>query len=376
MTSALNFDTPDCHVTGSCDLYTTKAAGSDKKLYKNIQQSLESQHAALLKIGASLSPPQRSSMAASLNLSRSSPFGSLDEVSNRRTFAYLIATLNASHPDYDFSHVLRPSDFKRERNLRRVMTRIDSTLRSVRPASMLPDVAGSPAGYGGSNGLGGGHHYGSYGTQDKTAFAFANKSMAPAWGPEMWTMMDKEMTLKDCTIFSYQPADNPFDEEEGAIWALHYFFFNKTLKRVCYLYVRGTPVMSSHSPRVHHTLAKLSRGKSSMGMLGEDDVLGAESGATKRARYWLGDKFAEQVTASDDDMEDDGLIWNRDPDGDLNWQYGDDEEDSPSPFEEEEEDYEDEEDEIIQEKTGNQSRSKGPVRGVSEDIASQMEIDV
>ncbi|KAJ4306078.1 RNA polymerase III-inhibiting protein maf1 [Collariella sp. IMI 366227] len=131
VTSALNFDTPDCHITGSCDLYTTKAAGSDKKLYKNIQQSLESQHAALLKLGASLSPPQRTSMAASLNLSRSSPFGSLDQVSNRRTYAYLIATLNASHPDYDFSHVLRPADFQRERLLRRVMGTIDSTLSSV-----------------------------------------------------------------------------------------------------------------------------------------------------------------------------------------------------------------------------------------------------
>ncbi|KAM7213864.1 Maf1 regulator domain containing protein [Rhypophila decipiens] len=367
VSSALNFDTPDCHVSGSCDLYTTKAAGSDKKLYKNIQQSLESQHAALLKLGASLSPPQRDSMAATLNLSRSSPFGSLDEVSNRRTFAYLIATLNASHPDYDFSHVLRPTDFKRERVLRHVMTHIDSTLRSVRPASMLPDVAGSPSG----NGSGG--YYGSYGAHDKSDFAFANKSMAPAWGPQMWAMIDKEMTLKDCTIFSYQPDDDPFDEDEGAIWALHYFFFNKTLKRVCYLYVRGTPVMSSHSPRAHHSLAKLS--KSNGDMMGDDDGDDSESGATKRASYWLGDRFADQVTVSDDDMEDDGLIWNRDPDGDLNWQYGDDDDDSPDPFEQDEE-FEDEDAEIIQKQAGSGCRSKEPVRGVSEDIASRMEIDI
>ena len=71
--------------------------------------------------------------------------------------------------------------------------------------------------------------------------------MAPAWGPQMWSMVDKEMTLKDCTIFSYQPADDPFDEEEGAIWALHYFFFNKTLKRVCYLYVRVSAHGRSHN---------------------------------------------------------------------------------------------------------------------------------
>ena len=42
VTNALNFSTPDCHVIGGCDVYTTKAAGGDKKLYKDIENSLES----------------------------------------------------------------------------------------------------------------------------------------------------------------------------------------------------------------------------------------------------------------------------------------------------------------------------------------------
>jgi AP-1 complex subunit sigma 1/2 len=349
VTSALNFDTPDCHVTGSCDLYTTKAAGSDKKLYKNIQQSLESQHAALLKFGASLSPPQRDSMAASLNLSRSSPFGSLEEMSNRRTFAYLIATLNASHPDYDFSHVLRPADFKRERVLRRVMGQIDSTLSSVRPNSTLLDVAAprsSPA---------------------KPTDFNTGISNAPAWGPQMWAMVDKEMMLKDCTVFSYQPADDPFDEEEGAIWALHYFFFNKALKRVCYLYVRGVPVMS-HSPRMTAHTA-IARNIHSLSTYSDDDMndndMSDDVGANKRARYWLGDKFAERITASDDEL-DDGLVWNRDADGDVNFQYDVEDDDSFPGDEEREGDQ----------SYGDWRRSKSPVRGVSEDIASRMELDV
>ncbi|AEO62256.1 uncharacterized protein THITE_2106227 [Thermothielavioides terrestris NRRL 8126] len=370
VTSALNFDTPDCHVTGSCDLYTTKAAGSDKKLYKNIQQSLESQHAALLKLGASLSPPQRDSMAASLNLSRSSPFGSLEEVSNRRTFAYLIATLNASHPDYDFSHVLRPADFKRERVLRRVMTQIDSTLSSVRPSSTLLDAAvprSSPA---------------------KASEFSTGVSTAPAWGPQMWAMIDKEMMLKDCTVFSYQPADDPFDEEEGAIWALHYFFFNKALKRVCYLYVRGVPVMS-HSPRLlpHAALSRRARAAGLPGIsaaAAADDDDADYLGAGKRARYWLGDRFADRVTASDDDDMDDGLIWNRDADGDVNCQYGDYDDDdleaeemTDADEEEGEEEEEEEEEEQGPRPDGKHCRrSSSPVRGVSEDIASRMEIDV
>lgn len=258
----------------------------------------------------------------------------------------MIATLNASHPDYDFSHVLRPTDFKRERMLRHVMTQIDSTLHSVRPNPNFLDAniaRTSPA-------------------------DTSNLSAAPAWGPQMWAMIDKEMTLKDCTIFSYRPTDDPFDEEEGAIWALHYFFFNKAQKRVCYLYVRGVPVMS-HSPRLTGRSLLLSRmaSRSGRSALEEEDD---DSGASKRARYWLGDRFAARVTNSDDEMgADDGLIWNRDADGDINCQYDDDDES----FEEEEP-----LDECSEESDADDSRQreKSPIRGVSEDVAMRMEIDV
>ena len=185
----------------------------------------------------------------------------------------------------------------------------------------------------------------------------------------MWSMIDKEMMLKDCTVFTYQPADDPFDEEEGAIWALHYFFFNKALKRVCYLYVRGVPVMSQ-SPRVpaHATLSRRARTGLAGGLDDDDDMEDGddELGANKRARYWLGDRFAERITASDDDM-DDGLVWNRDADGDVNCQYDEDYDDEGFDEEEEEEAVSAEHD---------RRRSRSPVRGVSEDIAARMEIDV
>lgn len=214
VTSALNFDTPDCHVIGGCDLYTTKAAGGDKKLYKNIEHSLESQHESVLRLSASLSPPQAESLAESLNLSRSSPFGPLSQISSRRTFAYLIATLNASHPDYDFSHILRPTDFRKERSLRAVMNTIDTTLFNLRPRPSNAMLSVPPsswsAGSGGSGSSGtrtpGGHHI---------------------WSPRMWRMIDNEMNLRDCAIYCYQPEEDPFDGEEGSIWSMNYFFFNK-----------------------------------------------------------------------------------------------------------------------------------------------------
>jgi AP-1 complex subunit sigma 1/2 len=340
VTSALNFDTPDCHVTGGCDLYTTRAAGSDKKLYKDIDKSLESQHAALLKLGQSLSPPQQKQLEKSHALSRSSPFGNLAEISSRRTFAYLIATLNASHPDYDFSHVLRPADFKRERNLPKVMSALDSTLSNVRP--VLPGVAAA----------------------------------SPLWGPHMWAMIDKEMTLHDATVFSYQPADDPFDEEDGAIWAHHYFFFNKSRKRVAYLHVRGVPVVSHGSPRgatAPMSMLSSSPAKRRRALTTSSSMLEDMRGANKRARFWLGDTLADRIVDDDSDGEfDDGMMWNRGLDGEIGEYYDDDDAepgldedvDDEDLDSEEEPDEDDDDDEV----------ATSPMRGVSEDIAGRMEI--
>lgn len=347
VTGALNFDTPDCHVTGGCDLYTTKAAGSDKKLYKNIDKSLESQHASMMRLGASLSPPEREQMAASMNLSRSSPFGPLSEMSSRRTYAYLIATLNASHPDYDFSHVLRPTDFKHEKNMRRAIGIIDSTLTNVRASALNGSIPRS------------------YGDYSATFAPSSVNEASPTWGPQMWAMIDKEMDLKGCQIFSYQPADDPFEEDEPAVWSFHYFFFNKAMKRVVYIYARGVPVLS-HSPNLRpHRLRRGSSGiivsslSSSLKRSDTDDI----GGASKRARYWLGDRIVENALGDEEDIND-TLIWNRDEDGEL--------EDYNNTYESS---YGSDEEDIDQDADEDDQLAKSPIRGVSEDIAARMELD-
>lgn len=353
ITSALNFSTAECRVKGGCDLYTTKAAGSDKKLYKTIENSLESQHAALIKFGASLSPPQRKEMAASLNLSRSSPFGRLSEISSRRTFAYLIATLNASHPDYDFSHVLRPTDFRREDNLRHVMANIDNTLNTVRPLSslLLPPNAGSS--------------YRSYSSSPgPNATGVGDVISSPAWGPQMWTMIDKEMTLTDCSAFSYQPIEDPFDGDESAIWRMHYFFFNKDKKRVAYLYIRGLPIVVT-SP----ALAPHRRGSNGLTKRYAPALPGS-LGANKRAKFWLGDQLANRIVADDDDDDydnyddDDCIPYNPDDDIEI------DPLNDPSTEEEESDEYEESEEESVDEV----EQVAYSVRGMSEDIAARMEM--
>lgn len=277
MTNALNFDTADCHVIGGCDLYTTKAAGADKKLYKNIEHSLESQYASLLSFSASLSPHQATQAGSSLNLSRASPFGPLSQISSRRTFAYLIATLNASHPDYDFSHILRPADFRRQRNVKKVMLTIDTTLNNLRPK---------------------------YSSSYQDQHAHWSNTVPPTipqtptgtekWNPRMWRLIDNEMSLKECSIYCYAPDEDPYDGEEGSIWSINYFFFNKAKKRVCYLYLRGLSILGTTPPQKTPVRAK--RPASGTWSLDEDT-------SKKRARYWLGDRAGDAEWVGDEDEE-------------------------------------------------------------------------
>ena len=238
-------------------MYTTKAAGTDKKLYKQIDRSLEAQHESILRLAASLSPPQAAQFAKTSNLSQSSPFGTLSQISNRRTYAYMIATLNASHPDYDFSNVLRPSDFCREKRLKDVMSTVDSKIYSAQ-SSRIPKGLQTPGG-------------------------------SLMWGPRMWNNMDSEMDLYNCEIYSYKPEENPFDDEETALWSQHYFFFNKAMKRVCYLYVRALSPSFAGDESDDNTVEDGSitpmRPKRRYA-----ERQSADFSARKRARFWLGDR--------------------------------------------------------------------------------------
>lgn len=208
-------------------------------------------------------------------MSRSSPFGPLSQLSSRRTFAYLIATLNASHPDYDFSYILRPTDFRREKKLQVVINTIDEILNNARPRPAGAQLAA-------------GNQWSSAGAPGVSQ----TSGDSTPWGSKCWKAIDQEMDLKDCEIFRYNPDDDPFDGEESAIWSVNYFFFNKQRKRVCYIYARGLST-TSHSP-VLRAVRSTKRGSFRAGSMG----------AGKRAKYWLGEKATGTTEAWDEDGDD------------------------------------------------------------------------
>lgn len=247
MNQALNFDTDDTAVIGGCDLYTTKAAGSDKKLYKRIEATLEERYKELEDAVKGLSMSPR--IAEEMNLDRNTPFGSFKEPSNRHKFAYFIATLNATHVDYDFANTLNTDEFRRE-SMHEFMRSIDAAMRNLRPQFYSQNL--SP------------------GTMTPLG--------SPVWNPRSWHLLDSEIDLQNCEFYAWEPTDDPF-ADDGAIWTHHHFLFNKERKRVCYFYLRGISALSSSpAPAVSlMTRFKQSQYESS-----------PNAASRKRTEYWLG----------------------------------------------------------------------------------------
>ncbi|KAL6708600.1 RNA polymerase III-inhibiting protein maf1 [Coniothyrium glycines] len=266
---ALNFDTLDTAIIGGCDLWTVKAAGSDKKLYKRIEKTLEERHQDLLAAVAGLSEQSAAQFKDSLNTARDTPFGSFNDASNRHTFAYLIATLNATHIDYDFANTLNPDEFRRE-SQKSFMHKIDTTMYYLRPqvySAGLPVGAVTPLG-------------------------------SPIWSPRSWFLLDSEMDMANCEYYAWEPSDDPF-ADDGAIWSHHFFLYNRDKKRVAYFYLRGISALSN-SPSVAMSLMskfKASKVESS-----------TNAGSRKRAEYWLGDRARKGLEAYGDSDELDNMV--------------------------------------------------------------------
>jgi len=162
-------------IYGKIEAYSCKRAGSDKKLYKSLDQQYQ--------VELSKSPETDLS---------SSPFGPLSESGSRRTLISLISLLNAAFPDYDFCN-LRPEQFRKEASLHMIVNSINTTL-----AAALPNY---------------------------------NTDLCP----KLWNVLENEIVPKECDIYSYIPDfDSDPYAEAGAVWSFNYLFYNKKLKRILF----------------------------------------------------------------------------------------------------------------------------------------------
>ncbi|KAF9574614.1 RNA polymerase III-inhibiting protein maf1 [Mortierella alpina] len=188
LNTALNFETPECRVLGRIEPYSCKAAGADKKLYKQLESKYDPS-------SQNLSPPDDDG-ASIMNII--SPFGPMNQPASRKTLFYLIGTLNASFPDYDFSDT-KPEQFRKEPSVSIVVNSINATLLN-----------------------------------------HGNERAVKELG--IWDAIDQLIDLEDSDVYSYNPESDsdPNDEEGGGtLWSFNYFFYNRKLKRIIFFTMRG-----------------------------------------------------------------------------------------------------------------------------------------
>jgi hypothetical protein len=99
----------------------------------------------------------------------------------------LILTLNSSFPDYDFSNV-KPSQFHKQS--------IEEVQRNV--YAKLSELA---------------------------------SQKSPNWLVELWCALNDVIDVKDCVVYLFESTEI---DDEAALWTFHYFFVNKTLKRIAF----------------------------------------------------------------------------------------------------------------------------------------------
>jgi len=230
-------DAGDSIVHGHLEAYSCKRAGSDTKLYKSLdKQYVEELSRSPSNSGGGSCGITTTTTNNNNNINNNnysdlvsvSPFGPLTQSSSRMTLIFLIATLNASFPDYDFSH-LRGEHFTKEPSIDLVINSIDTILSSVIPE----------------------YH--------------------SCLRRELWEALEVETQLRECDIYSYipDPDSDPFFED-GYIWSFNYFFYNRKLRRVLFFTCRSVSKQTLEEEE-----EDFSEGEETMGFCFDEDSHGA-----------------------------------------------------------------------------------------------------
>lgn len=195
-------------INGRIEAYSMKRAGSDKKFahalgqkyvaeIEELQQELAETVQRRKRSLSTTSLLEAASKRAKPNRARAQSFdfildsinpkttlGDFSELATRRLMTDLILTLNASFPDYDFSTV-KPSQFEKLK-IETVRKRIYERLSELASFKAQKD-----------------------------------------WLVEMWMAVNDVIALRECDVYSFEE-----DIDEGALWSFHYFFVNKSLRRI------------------------------------------------------------------------------------------------------------------------------------------------
>ncbi|KAJ3080307.1 RNA polymerase III-inhibiting protein maf1 [Rhizoclosmatium sp. JEL0117] len=221
-TALSTLETLDTRVFSRLDAYSCKSTTDEKKLKMYIEEKYEGDADVLLgaspgtagfPYGSSFTAPTPTAGSFSfsngpISHSPTSPFGPLAQISSRKTLFYLLATLNAAFPDYDFSDV-KPELFVKIPLLNIVQRNVTATLFRTAIEGVQTN----------------------------------NLSL------RLWEAIDEVIQLQECDVYSFNPnPEEEPDSEEGNLWSFYYFFFNRKLKRVVFFTARAVSYMAPAQP--------------------------------------------------------------------------------------------------------------------------------
>jgi len=126
-----------------------------------------------------------------------SPLGQPSSAASLKLLVDLIATLNATYPDYDFSDV-RPDEFDHDNSAQAAINTINNLVLSRMEQSM------------------------------------------PGFQKEFWQIVDEIMELDKCEVYIYNPDPESDVFSVGRVWSLVYFFFNKKANRMLFFHASAT----------------------------------------------------------------------------------------------------------------------------------------
>ncbi|RCK67336.1 Repressor of RNA polymerase III transcription MAF1 [Candida viswanathii] len=236
-----------------------------------------------------------------------SPFGPLKNVTTRKTFAYLIAILNSSFPDQDFTN-LQPTteNFYRIDSADDLVHRFNNVLLSLGKKedilNWIWDIINSymdvllsknsspyiPAQSGGiSTGTGP--------IRSRHGSFSSNNNSPPS-----------NSSLEPCQIYQFQPSDESILEDltypYQPMWSYYYFIYNKKKKRVTFIHIAA--INKAHYSNVN--ASQSSENSKDPSKSARVINHGDEEEYDENDDY--GSNDIDQVVEDDDDDEDDDVV--------------------------------------------------------------------
>lgn len=238
-----------------------------------------------------------------------SPFGPLKNVTTRKTFAYLIAILNTTYPDHDFSN-LQPSteNFHKINGPEELINKFNNVMISLGKKEdllnwiwdtvnlymdIIPPKSASNNGFARSrhNSMNGGGNYAT--------------PLSPAESPPNGN------SFEGCQIYEFQPTDQSILEDLNypyqAMWSYYWFIYNKKKKRVSFLYL--TAINKIHYSLINNgrssSFSRRRKLRSANGILNVENAI--DDDEDDEEDMYMDDYVDEEVLIDDDDEDVDDM---------------------------------------------------------------------